>query len=387
MEEHAVWDRAFPVKYLLVREDEDGEERFWGRCADVEGLFMDKVPPPREVLTLRGCAPAGPLRDALAPGGKATRQLGDVCVEIWDQERPVQWWNLVDTVVLAHRPSRADPALVDVIVGSGVEEDEGWSGALPPSPRFELSAQSARALGSCLGVDGLSGPRADPPVFPLELIGCEAAEPLLAVLRGPRKWAGDRVQLWALDGNGRVMYRHYAGLDITGARPSVLGGTLLDITLTDGGDNRPSLIARKVWETWYRGIPTAPNQWAPYGEQGRNEWLELTATGLSGRRPDRSGGVHHLDGRFVTDVPGLHCAMAEALLGPGKYFGREWNAFRDCLCGGFGVVPPFTLIWHDAHIARRVPADAVSGSGEGGLSYFEDIVRLLERHGATVVLA
>ncbi|MGW7435300.1 barstar family protein [Streptomyces sp. NPDC054849] len=59
------------------------------------------------------------------------------------------------------------------------------------------------------------------------------------------------------------------------------------------------------------------------------------------RRPARSG-----------DIPGLHCAIAEALLGPGRYFGvEEWNAFKDCLCGGFAVAPSFTLTWHDGEIA------------------------------------
>ena len=28
-------------------------------------------------------------------------------------------------------------------------------------------------------------------------------------------------------------------------------------------------------------------------------------------RPDHSGGEYHLDGRFVTDVPGLHRAIAD----------------------------------------------------------------------------
>ncbi|MGW7205627.1 hypothetical protein [Streptomyces sp. NPDC054837] len=41
-----------------------------------------------------------------------------------------------------------------------------------------------------------------------------------------------------------------------------------------------------------------------------SDGLELTATGVGERRPDRSGGVHRLDGRFVSDEPGLHCAMA-----------------------------------------------------------------------------
>ncbi|MFE5938650.1 barstar family protein [Streptomyces sp. NPDC056470] len=102
-------------------------------------------------------------------------------------------------------------------------------------------------------------------------------------------------------------------------------------------------------------------------------------------RPDRFGGKHHLDGRFVTDVPGLHCAMAEAPLGPGPYFGREWNAFKDCLGGGFGVAPPFTLTWHDSEVASRALEDVVANSEEV-LSYCEDIVRILERCGVTVVL-
>src|SRR5690242_16787916 len=100
----AGWGRDFPVKYLLVREDEDGVEQLWGKCAGVEGLFVDPVPPPREVLTFRGYRPDGPLSNVLADPDVAPRGLGDVCVEVWDDEQPVQWWTLVDAVVVAHQP-------------------------------------------------------------------------------------------------------------------------------------------------------------------------------------------------------------------------------------------------------------------------------------------
>ena len=43
------------------------------------------------------------------------------------------------------------------------------------------------------------------------------------------------------------------------------------------------------------------------------------------------------------------------------------------------------MTWHDSEIARRALADVVEDP-EDGLSYFEDIVRLLERCGVTVVL-
>ncbi|WP_260634246.1 barstar family protein [Streptomyces angustmyceticus] len=386
--DHVVWERDFPVRYLLVREDEDGETEYWGRCAGVEGLFLDKVPPPREVLTLHGCTPTGALRDALSPAGEETGLLGDVCVEVWDAQQPLQWWTLTDTAVLACRPNRTDPARVDVVVGAGVQEDHAWQHALPASAQCRLFVRTGvgvRPVGHCTRVDGLFRSRQAPPPTPLHLIGCEAAEPLLAVLRRPRKWARNWAELRALDRHGRTMYRHHVYLGIEEARPSVLGGSLVDITLTDGGDDRPPLLARPVWETWNRGVPTTRNQWAPYCERGRAEWLDLTATGMSGPGPDRSGGAYSLDGRFVTDVPGLHCAMAEALVGPGGYFGRERNAFEDCLNGGFGVAPPFTLIWHDAEVARRALA-GIGSDPDGKLGYVEDIVRLLERRGVTVVL-
>ncbi|MEU1730677.1 barstar family protein [Streptosporangium sp. NPDC020145] len=376
------WDRGFPVKYLLVDEDDDGEPELWGRCAGVEGLFADPVPPPREVLTLRGCAPEGPLRAAIDWPGEATGLLGDLCVEIRDDPRPTRRWELADVVVITHHPCQADPALVDVVVGAGVRQDGFSRERLPTSPRFELSVATAgdlETVGHCLRVDGLFAPRAAPEAIPLELVGCEPAERLRAVLRRPRKWEGGWAGLWALDRDGRVMAHHTVGLGIGGARPSTLGGTLIDITLTDGGKDRPPLIARPIWDVWYRGIPATPNQWAPYSAEGRRQWSHLAIhRDMGARRPDRSGGVYHLDGRFATDVPGLHCAMGEALLGPGGYYGWGWSAFTDCLCGGFGVVAPFTLIWHDADVARRAPA-------EGLPSYFGEVVGHLEEHGVTVV--
>lgn len=377
------------MKYLLVQEDEEGVERIWGRCAGVEGLFVDPGPLPREVLTLRGCSPHGLLNDVLAEPDLPPRGLGDVCVEVWDGEQPVRWWTLVDAVVVAHQPHRADPARYDIVLGAGVRKEES-SPEPPAAPRFELFAGTtagAPSVGRCTAVDGLFKPRADPPPVPMELIGCELAEPLHEGRQRPRRWPRGWADLLVLDRHGAVMASRPVGLAVSGASPSVLGGGLEDITLTDGGADRPPPAVRPIWEKWYQGPPTEPNLWAPYDSQGRAAWLDLStrAWRVPVPRPDRAGGEHHLDGRFVTDVPGLHCAIAEALLGPGRYFGREWHAFKDCLGGGFGVVPPFTLTWHDSEVARRALEDVVEDP-DGRLSYFEEVVRILERCGVTVAL-
>ncbi|MFE1764845.1 hypothetical protein ACFW81_11575 [Streptomyces angustmyceticus] len=51
---------------------------------------------------------------------------------------------------------------------------------------------------------------------------------------------------------------------------------------------------------------------------------------MSGPGPDRSGGTYSLDGRFVTDVPGLHCAMAEALVGTRTASSAMSRTSSDC---------------------------------------------------------
>jgi hypothetical protein len=70
-------------------------------------------------------------------------------------------------------------------------------------------------------------------------------------------------------------------------------------------------------------------------------------------RPDRpAGATYHLDGSFVTDLPGFHCALGEAVNGPGGFFGADLDSLDHCLRGGYGATAPFRLVWHDAAVAR-----------------------------------
>lgn len=44
--------------------------------------------------------------------------------------------------------------------------------------------------------------------------------------------------------------------------------------------------------------------------------------------------------------------MGEAFNGPSGYFGANLDALGDCLGGGYGAAPPFTIVWRDSRIAR-----------------------------------
>jgi RNAse (barnase) inhibitor barstar len=59
--------------------------------------------------------------------------------------------------------------------------------------------------------------------------------------------------------------------------------------------------------------------------------------------PDRSNVTVVLDGSRVSDIPTFYIALGEAVNGPDGYYGGGLDALDDCLCGKFGLVPPFTL--------------------------------------------
>ncbi|MEE1782198.1 barstar family protein [Streptomyces sp. SP17BM10] len=140
--------------------------------------------------------------------------------------------------------------------------------------------------------------------------------------------------------------------------------------------------ARPVWDAWFEGPPAEPGTWAAFPSEGRAEWSAFAAARQdTGGLP--TGPVRHLDGRHVTDVPGLVCAIGEAVAGPGGHYPQCWHALRGCPCGGDAPPEPFTLVWHDAEVARRALA-AVSVDTEGQTPYVDDVLRLLARVGITV---
>ncbi|WP_371476489.1 hypothetical protein [Kitasatospora sp. NBC_00315] len=355
-------------------------------------FFLDPPPLPREVLTLCGCPRESLLVQAVAAGAEAVRLLGDGMLSIEpvdpSNDGPARFWDLEDTAVLARWPTPGDPGHVDIVVGTGVREDDYWGGKrLPSSPRFDLWFPSIRGdspSGGCRSIDDLFTPRPRRPTQPVNLIGCEPAAPLLALLCRPLPQEGDPITLWRLDRHGRTMTGYRLDLDTVEARPSVLGGALIDVTITDPGDDRPTPAARAVWEIWSDSVPTRHNQWAQFDAEGRSEWLDLTSVGPYVPQ-GLSGGTYHLDGQHVTDRTGLLPALGEALLGPGANYGRRVDSVTDYLGGGPSVVPPFTLVWHHADIARHALAGNVLHH-LGGLSYFEVTVNLLREYGVTVVL-
>ncbi|TJZ51865.1 hypothetical protein FCH28_18545 [Streptomyces piniterrae] len=122
--------------------------------------------------------------------------------------------------------------------------------------------------------------------------------------------------------------------------------------------------ARPIWERWLAGPPDTLGAWAGLDTRRRGAWLDLVRERACRRaRRDRPAGhAYELDGRHITDEPGLYLALGEAVNGPGGYFGGCLDALDDCLRGTFGYTAPATLLWRDAatareHLSRTLTAD------------------------------
>ncbi|MER7760389.1 hypothetical protein [Streptomyces sp. NPDC097619] len=410
------WERELPLRYVLVSEEWDGELTVWTRCAGADGLFVDPAPR-RERLMLVDCAPVGRLLKAVEgfhAGSGRPVPLGELAVIV---DFPVfgadpacdpggaygdDHWELPDAVLTAAEPSASDPARYDLVVEA---EARGpvWRRTEPADAEWSLfNGAGGGGLGVCHRIEGLYSelrPLVTAP--PMRLIGCEPGEYLLRRLVRPRA-DGDRLRLLAVDRSGQVMRSwNDLALSVLASRPSTEGGTLLDLWLAAGPVARPLPETRPVWEAWYEGPPTETGTWAGLSTEGRREWgafaaarheagragTAATSTGSDGPSDDASDDVaapvRHLDGRHVTDVPGLLCALGEAVAGPGGHDPQCWGVLRGCPCGGVAPATPFTLVWHEAAVARRALAE-VTVDTAGERPYVDDVVDFLTGLGITV---
>jgi RNAse (barnase) inhibitor barstar len=341
-------------------------------CVEIDGLFVDLPPRPRERFTLVGCTPRGALADLLdrLPSealGTERAWLGDVSITApaLPPGTPPSWWgeDLGDVVVLGQRPSATLPATVDIDLDGFVHvHDRTDSIARPDLTEFILLDRHAAQYGTCRDITGVFRGQSGPPVPQTRLIGCRPEPPLRAALDavGQTTNTGQRrrricaeVHVVATDGVARPVIDAAVSGTVQACEPSQLSAGLLDVTIdSDPREPLPTGLLG-ILQHWSTGRPAETNLWAGYDRQLRHHWAGVALTHRS-KAPDQPAGTtYHLDGRFVTDIEGFYCAIGEAINGPGGYFGWNLDALNDCLRSGFGARTPFRLVWHNAAVAHQ----------------------------------
>jgi hypothetical protein len=398
------WEHPVGPRWLLL--GDVGFDRFYDDdiplvlCAEIDGLFLDLPPRPRERFTLVGCAPAGALADLLDrlsteafDTGQA--RLGDVSITAPapPPDTPPSWWgeDLGDVVVLAQRPSMTMPGTVDIDLDGFVHVYDRTDAVVGPDAvtEFVLLGRDDAPYGTCRDVTGVFRDQAAPPVPEVRLLGCRPEPALLTALdavgqstKAGRRRRRIRAEVYAVaaDGSvGRVIDAVVSGT-VEAGEPSRLGAGLLDVTVdSDPREPLPTGIL-DILKLWYTGRPGQKNLWAGYGRQLRHHWAGV-ALGHPSGEPDRpAGATYDLEGRFVTDIEGFYCAIGEAINGPGGYFGWNLDALDDCLRGGFGARTPFRLVWHDSNVAREHLVTGYDRYRLGPATTLEYLLAMLAEH-------
>lgn len=174
------------TRWMLLDEYTGDDEFVVGVCHEIEGLFADPEPvPPPETFTLLGCAPAGPLREAMDGIGTERAWLADIgltpvhrgprpakCL-FWDDDGCYCVEELVDVTVVGRRPSALQEGLVDLDLSGHVRllPEHGLPEVKPDATRFRLDSFSNEWMGDCLDVAGVFRRRPAAPARPMTLIG------------------------------------------------------------------------------------------------------------------------------------------------------------------------------------------------------------------------
>ncbi|MEU2389561.1 hypothetical protein [Streptomyces sp. NPDC007369] len=338
-------DRRGPARYTLT-ETGTGHGGVWGTCEEVDGLFGE---PDHETYELVGWVP----EEAAAADGRVGSRVWLV-----PGDKALDPWLLSEAEVLGPRRSGTDCTVL-----SGVDGHGGPPGAYRGAVRVH---DEHRWLGSCRGFDRVLPDRWV--ASPIVLRGLAPSARLQRTLAAGSREAFelDQPALEIRDGQGGRLTDRLLWGRVRRWRPSPRGADLIDLELDTELARPVPAYARPVVERWLAGPPAAQGAWADLDTRQRGAWLDLVRErarpGAGGDRP--AGHTYVLDGRHVTDGPGLYLALGEAVNGPGGYFGGCPAAVADCLGGTFGYTGPATLVWKDAATARAHLSRALAPDGE-----------------------
>ncbi|TLS45991.1 hypothetical protein FE633_12675 [Streptomyces montanus] len=374
-------------KYALAAYDIDAEEDdVWALCADAENLFGDPRPPTRRTYELLGCAPEGGLSTALTRARAAgSAPLGFLALEILGKKgERVEEWYLEDVRVLGDRPCARDLSRRDITIEARESPHNAFDyPQCPPlSPGYRLRGARNEPSGSCRDLAYVQN-QPDLVEPSVRLLGCSPRGALRTALDAGEEDLG-HAKLVRLDATGRTVQSAVEG-ELIAWIPSGRGRGLVDLTLEPWSE-RPPAAAQEVWGLWDEGRPSEPNLWARCGEAGRGFWLDTARENRDASAPDAPPGTtYHLDGRHITDQAGFFCALGEAVNGPGGYFGWGLSALDDCLRGRWGARWPFSLVWHEAQVARLC-LGLTPRTGDRPAT-FEELLEFLAAGGIDVRLA
>ncbi|MCX5392517.1 hypothetical protein [Streptomyces sp. NBC_00094] len=322
-------------------------------CTDVTGLFAEPARPARVRYELRGCEPRGDLSRAVTQAVvEGTAPFGTLVVELHGTP-----WALADTRVLGMRG--------DVVTVEAAGEPYRVHHPADPVPCGNLIRATPAVPEERTHTD-------------VTFVGCEPRGELRdALAAGAEEFGEVRYQ-----GLTRTGSRHHEGEAgrITGWDPSARHRGLVDLTLSFPRTRLVPPETGAIWDLFWHDRPAEPGTWRRFTGAARGAWRDRAAAHGSHGAPELvPGATYHLDGTDVVDEDSFHCALGEAVLGPGR-------CFREASAGAIGEeLAGATLVWHHADVARACLGTPPYAAGHRPAT-FQEITDALTAAGVRVVL-
>ncbi|WP_369256377.1 barstar family protein [Streptomyces sp. R35] len=225
----------------------------------------------------------------------------------------------------------------------------------------------------------------------VHLAGCLPQGRLLTSLDhvGSRRAVAGNAWMDLLDADGASMGSYFVNeATVVDVQPSTREAGLVDLTVTLWCDQAlPG--ADRLWDLIRAGRLKRTGMWHELDPEDRHAWLSVALWSREYRRGGKPDAPAHqvftLDGGHVADIDSFYCALGEAINGPGGYFGWNLDALVDCLRGGWGATPPFTLHWqHSAEARARLVESRNTDHGAGTL--FDLLLEIFGAQGIRVHL-
>ncbi|WP_418960112.1 barstar family protein [Streptomyces tritici] len=274
----------------------------------------------------------------------------------------------------------------------------GISGRPADGHKFALTSDEDDSdfWGSGHGAEGFFTPLPDEEgARRVRLTGCLPQGGLLRSVDrvGSRRAVAGNAWFALLDNGGTTMGSYFVNdvtvIDVGPSAPGLgLGLGLVDLTVSLWCEDALA-GSEKVWDLIRTGRLDRTGMWHELTPEDRRAWLSVALWSRQyqrrGRPDEPAGQVFVLDGRHIVDRDTFYCAIGEAVNGPCGYFGWNLDALDDCLRGGWGATPPFTLHWDFSTEARAQLAGSVS-TGDGDASLFDVLLEIFEERGVDVIL-
>ncbi|WP_411343392.1 hypothetical protein ACE3MZ_17390 [Paenibacillus sp. WLX1005] len=146
----------------------------------------------------------------------------------------------------------------------------------------------------------------------------------------------------------------------------------------------------EMWDLLRDDRHISPGMWLTFSHHRREIWLKVvryhalyhnipyttTSSAATQTMPSFT-----IDMQHIRDRVSFFLMLGECLNGAAGYYGTGQDSLKDCLCGGFGVVPPFTLrVIHAPHQHCKIPTP------NNFAQEYSQIIELLQDSDVEVIL-